>query len=104
VRFTVLKITAFAQSQACHGNQKSIRPSEKIHSIMPDDCPSFLLVGGYLFIFILSAAMLFDIVVYSFSVSQLPGPVGYIAILIFALAMGYSAYKMYRSLFPACWL
>jgi hypothetical protein len=70
---------------------------------MSDDCPSFFVVGGYLFIFVISFAMLLYILFYSSFALQVE-PIGYIITLAFILLMVYSAYKIYKSLFPACWL
>jgi hypothetical protein len=70
---------------------------------MSDDCPSFLEVGGYLFALIISSGMLLYISFYP-SFALRVEPVGYIITLAFILVLVFSAYKIYRSLFPACWI
>jgi hypothetical protein len=83
--------------------EKNINLSKKIYPIMSDDCPSFLEVGGYLFVLIISSGMLLYVLFYpSFALRS--GPVGYLITLAFMVLTGYSGYKIYQSLFPACWL
>ena len=71
---------------------------------MSDDCPSFLVVGGYLFVFVISSGMLAYMVFFSSLPALQVGPIGYGIILAFILMLVCSAYKIYQSLFPACWL
>jgi hypothetical protein len=71
---------------------------------MSDDCPSFLVVGGYLFVFVISSGMLLYMLFFSSLLALQVGPMGYVIILAFILMLVYSAYKIYKSLFPACWL
>jgi len=71
---------------------------------MSDDCPSFLEVGGYLFVFVISSAMLLYILFYSALLTSQVASMEFVIILAFILMMVYSAYKIYESLFPACWL
>jgi hypothetical protein len=70
---------------------------------MSADCPSFLEVGGYLFVLVISSGMLLYILLFP-SFALRVEPTGYLIILAFILLMACSAYKIYRSLFPACWL
>lgn len=71
---------------------------------MSDDCPSFLEVGGYLFVLIIASGML----LYILFLSSLPAfqvePIVIVIALVFILMVVYSVYKIYKSLFPACWL
>jgi hypothetical protein len=71
---------------------------------MSDDCPSFLQVGSFLFTFILSAATLLYIFIYSSFLLSRFSFVEYSGILASVFIMGYSGYKIYKSLFPGCWI
>lgn len=82
---------------------RQILSDVKTYPIMSDDCPSFLEVGGYLFIFVISSGMLLYILLYSsLLVLQAVLVINITSALIFLLV--YSAYKIYKSLFPACWI
>jgi len=71
---------------------------------MSDDCPSFLVVGGYLYVFVISSAMLLYILFYSSLLALQVNPIVYVITLALILMMVNSAYNIYKSLFPACWL
>ncbi len=71
---------------------------------MPNDCPSFPEVGGYLFVFVISAGMLVYIFLFWSVLFSEIGPGGYLFILAFMVLILCSAYKMYQSLFPECWI
>lgn len=71
---------------------------------MYEDCPSFLVVGGYLYVFLISFAMLWYILFFSLLLELQVNPIVYIITIALILNMIYSAYNIYRSLFPACWL
>jgi len=71
---------------------------------MYEDCPSFLVVGGYLYVFLISFAMLWYILFLSLLLELQVNPIVYIITIALILNMIYSAYKIYKSLFPACWL
>ncbi len=71
---------------------------------MSDDCPSFLVVGGYLYVFVISSAMLLYILFYSSLHALQVNPIVYVIPLALILMMVNSAYNIYKSLFPACWL
>lgn len=71
---------------------------------MSDDCPSFLVVGGYLYVFVISSAMLLYILFYSSLLALQVNPIVYVITLALILMMVYSALNIYKSLFPACWL
>jgi hypothetical protein len=82
-----------------------IYPNDKLSfSIMSNDCPSFLEVGGYLFIFVISFGTLVYISLFWPLLALQVGLFGYIFVLVFILLLFYSSYKIYKSLFPECWL
>ncbi len=71
---------------------------------MSNDCPSFLEVGGYLFIFVISFGTLVYISLFWSMLTSQVGPIGYVFVLAFILLLFYSTYKIYKSLFPECWI
>jgi len=71
---------------------------------MSDDCPSFLVVGGYLYVFVISSAMLLYILFYSSLLASRVNLIVGLIILTFILMLVNSSYNIYKSLFPACWL
>jgi len=71
---------------------------------MSNECPSFLEVGGYLFIFVISFATLLYILFYSSLLALQAFPIVNVIALAFIFLLVYSAYKIYKSLFPECWL
>lgn len=71
---------------------------------MSDECPSFWVVGGYLYVFVISSAMLLYLFLYTSFVALQVNPFVYLIALALILMMVKSAYDIYRSLFPTCWL
>ena len=71
---------------------------------MSDDCPSFLVVGGYLYVFLISFAMLWFILFSVLSFTLQTSPVVYLITIALILIIIYSVYNIYKSLFPVCWL